>query len=90
MFNYKGYALLRKNTDILYGNISDEYICMINIQSSHKVGDMNVADKVTACMLPTLAVTDAGIDFTQIARSAKRDGLYSALDTAYTWLSSLK
>lgn len=84
---YKGYPLVRKGKELYYGNMSDEYVCMISILSTHKVKDTEVADKVKIF----LSLTDAGDDANQmIARSSDRQNMYEALDIAYTWLSKTK
>lgn len=83
-FTYKGYPLVRNGKQIYYGNMADEYVCMINILSSHKVKDLEVADKVKV----SLALTAEDVDASRmIVKTSDRSGLYEALDVAYIWLS---
>lgn len=87
MFKYKGYPLLRRGAEILYGNIEDDYIILLLLQSVKKIGDLDVASKVSVALLPTSAVTKEGIAVEKCERTHKSDGLYEALDTGYKWLA---
>lgn len=84
-FNYKGYPLVRKGKELYYGNMSDEYVCMITIMSTHKVKELDVADKVRVYLM----LTDEGeTDLSKkLVKNIDRQGLYEALDVASTWLS---
>jgi hypothetical protein len=81
-YTYKGYHLVRKNREIYYGNMAGDYVAKIDIQSSKKVKDLDVADKVRIQLLPT---NTENLDITKI-KTTNRDSLYEALDVAYTWL----
>ncbi len=85
-FTYKGYPLVRKGKVIYYGNMTDEYVVMINIQNSHKVGDLDVADKLKVQLCLTAQDVDAN---KMIQKTSERNGLYEALDLANVWLSRL-
>ncbi|MDR1754838.1 MAG: hypothetical protein LBR74_08040 [Eubacterium sp.] len=80
---YKGYPLVRKGKEIYYGNMSDEYVCMISIVSTHKVKDLEIADKIKVMLLHTAAENDAG---SMILRNSDRDNLYDALEVSHNWL----
>ena len=54
---YKGRPLLRKDNIIYYGSMADKYIIMLQILSSKKVNDLDVADKVSV----QLQLTDSDI-----------------------------
>ena len=43
---YKGRPLVRKDNVIYYGDMSEKYVVMLQIMSTKKEGDMEVADKV--------------------------------------------
>ena len=38
-FTYKGLPLVRKDNTIYYGNMSDKYVAMLTVLSTHKVKD---------------------------------------------------
>ena len=43
-FTYKGLPLVRKDNTIYYGNMSDKYVAMLTVLSTHKVKDLEIAD----------------------------------------------
>ena len=45
-FTYKGVPLVRKGNNIYFGNMYDEFVVMIEILSTEKVGGIDVANKV--------------------------------------------
>ena len=81
-YTYKGYHLVRNNREIYYGNMSEEYVAKIDIQSTKKVKDLEVADKVRIQLLPT---DTENLDITKI-KTTSRESLYEALEVARTWL----
>ena len=81
-YSYKGYHLVRKNREIYYGNMSDDYVAKIDIQSTRKVADLDVADKIRIQLLPT---DTEKLDVTKI-KATSRENLYEALEVAYGWL----
>ena len=84
-FTYKGLPLVRKGNEIYYGNMSDETVSFLQIVSTRKVGDLEVADKVKVFLILT---NTEGVDASEIfKKSSVRNGLYDALDLAYVWLS---
>lgn len=85
-FTYKGYPLVRKGTDIYYGNMTDEYVVMIKILNSHKIGDLDVADKLRV----QLCLTASDIDASKlIQKTSERNSFYEAIDLANVWLTRL-
>jgi len=82
-FTYKGYPLVRKGKQIYYGNMSDDYVCMITIMHTRKIKELEVADKVKVVLMQTAE----DIDISQaIVKNSDRSSLYEALEMAYTWL----
>lgn len=80
---YKGHPFQRKDNIIYYGSFSDKYIIMLQILETKKVGDMDVASKVSV----QLQLTDASIKSRdRIVKKAEKDGLYPAMDVAVVWL----
>ena len=80
---YKGHPFQRKDNIIYYGSFADKYIIMLQILETKKVGDMDVASKVSV----QLQLTDASIKSRdRIVTRAEKDGLYPAMDVAVVWL----
>ena len=83
-FTYKGLPLVRKGNQLYYGNMGDETVAMLQIMSSRKVGDLEVADRVKVFLM----LTDTEVDPSEmIKKNSEQNGLYAALDLAYVWLS---
>ena len=80
---YKGRPLLRTDNIIYYGSMGDKYIAMLQILSTRKVNDLDVADKVSV----QLQLTDSDISSKdRIVKTTTKDGLYDAMDIASIWL----
>ena len=81
---YKGKPLVRCGDTIYYGSMQDKYVIKMDIKSKKKVGDLEVADKVTV----QLMYTDPEIRTRkQIVKTSEKPGLFLALDIADAWLS---
>lgn len=80
---YKGKPLVRKGDEIYYGDMSEKYVVMLKIKSTKKVGDLDVADKVTVYLMST----DNELDITKrIVKTSDKEGLYNAMDIGCIWL----
>lgn len=80
---YKGYPLVRSDKTIYYGNSYDPFIIMIQIATTKKVGEMEIADKVLVQLLntdPDVRPRD------RIVKKSEKKGLYAAMDIATIWL----
>ncbi|MDR2531752.1 MAG: hypothetical protein LBC82_02810 [Oscillospiraceae bacterium] len=86
-FTYKGYPLVRKGRQIYYGNMSDDYVCMITIMATRKIKELEVANKVKVVLMQTAEDVDAS---QMIVKNSDRNSLYEALEMAYTWLDKTK
>ena len=83
ILTYKGHPLMRKDNLIYYGSMADSHIIMLQILESKKVGDLDVASKVSI----QLQVTDPSVKGrAQIVKKAEKTGLYTALDLGAVWL----
>ena len=80
---YKGHPLMRKDNIVYYGSMADSHIVMLQILESKKVGDAEVASKVSV----QLQLTDPSTrSRDRIVKKSEKDGLYSALDVGSVWL----
>lgn len=80
---FKGRPLMRKDNIIYYGSMADTHIIQMQIIDFKKVGDTDVANKVSI----QLMLTDPNIKGrAQIVKKTEKLGLYTALDVAAVWL----
>ena len=81
---YKGKPLVRCGDVIYYGSMKDKYVVRLEIKSKRKVGELEVADKVSV----QLMLTDQTVrNRKQIVKTSEKDGLYLAMDIADVWLT---
>ena len=80
---FKGRPLMRKDNIIYYGSMADSHIVQLQIIDYKKVGDTDVANKVSI----QLMLTDPNIKGRgQIVKKTEKTGLYTALDVGAVWL----
>ena len=80
---YKGHPLMRKDNLIYYGSMADSHIVMLQVLETKKVGDLDVATKVSV----QLQLTDPGAKARdRIVKKSEKDGFYTALDVGCVWL----
>lgn len=80
---YKGHPLRRKDNLIYYGSMADKYIIAIQILSSQKEGDLDVANKISV----QLQLTDPDLKSRdRVVKKSEKDSLYAAMDVASVWL----
>lgn len=80
---YKGKPLVRSGNILYYGNMADNYVVMMQILSTKKVKEMDVADKVQIQLMstnPDLRMKE------RIIKKSEKNGLYAALDIGSVWL----
>ena len=80
---YKGKPLVRMGNTLYYGNMYDPYVVMLQILSTKKVKEMDVAEKVQVQLMstdPDLRMKD------RIIKKSEKNGLYSAMDIGAIWL----
>ena len=83
MLEYKGFPLMRKDSLIYYGNMSDKYIIMMQILATEKHKDLDVATRVSV----QLQLTDPNLKSRdRVVKKTEKDGLYTAMDVAEVWL----
>lgn len=83
VLEYKGHPLQRKDNIIYYGSFADKYIIMMQILSTQKVKDLDVANKVSV----QLQLTDSTLKTKdKNVKRTEKDSLYAAIDVAAVWL----
>ena len=83
VLSYKGHPLRRKDNLIYFGTMAEKYIVMMQILSTKKVGDLDVADEVSVQLqltAPDLKSRD------RVVKKSEKDSLYAAMDVACVWL----
>lgn len=80
---YKGHPLRRKDNLIYYGSMADKYIIAIQILSSQKEGDLDVANKISV----QLQLTDPDLKSRdRVVKKSDLPDLFSAVDMGSIWL----
>lgn len=80
---YRGRLLRRKDNVIYFGTMAEKYIIMLQILSTEKVSDLNVANKVAVRLErtdPDLKARD------RVVKKTEKGDLYAAMDVATVWL----
>lgn len=81
---YKGHPLRRKDNLIYYGSMADKYIIALQILSTQKEGDMDVANKVSV----QLQLTDPDLKSRdRVVKKSEKANLYDAMDVGAIWLA---
>lgn len=81
---YKGRPLVRNGNTIYYGNMTDDFVIMLQINSSKEFGDLDMASKVSIQLINT----DPDVSIKEkIVKSSEKKGLYAAMDIADIWLT---
>ena len=81
---YKGFPLVRHEDVIYYGNMTDDYVVMLQILSKTKVNNMDVANKIKVYQMST----DLSLPPNKaVTKTSEKESLYEALDLANAWLS---
>ena len=80
---YKGRPLMRKDNLVYYGSMADSHIVMLQVLETKKVGDLDVATRVSV----QLQLTDPDLKFRdRIVKKSEKDSLYAAMDIGAIWL----
>ena len=80
---YKGHPLMRKDNMVYYGSMADTHIVMLQVLETKKVGDTDVATRVSV----QLQLTDpAAKSRDRVVKKSEKAGFYTALDVGCVWL----
>lgn len=81
---YKGRPLVRKGNTLYYGSMADPFVIMMQITSTKKIKDLEVANKVTVQLMNT----DPDVrPRERIVKKSEKNGLYDAMDVGSIWLN---
>lgn len=81
---YKGHPLMRKDNLVYYGSMADSHIVMLQILETKKMGDADIATKVSV----QLQLTDPSArSRDRIVKKSEKAGFYTALDVGSVWLT---
>lgn len=80
---YKDKPLVRNGNTMYYGNMSDPFVVIFQINTTKTFKDMEIANKVTI----QLVNTDPNIrPRDRIIKKSEKNGLYAAMDIGSIWL----
>ena len=83
ILTYKGKPLVRKDNMMYYGNMFDKFVVMIQVVSSKKEGDLEIAEKVRVQLINT----DPNVSPQErVVKNSEKKGLYEAMDIGSVWL----
>ncbi len=80
---YKGKPLVRNGNLLYYGHMADDFVIMLTINSLKKMGDLDIADRVTVSLIntdPNVRPKD------KIVKKSEKNGLWPAIDIGAVWL----
>ena len=80
---YKDKPLVRKGNTVYFGDMSEKYVIRFDILSSHKEGDLEVADKIKVNL-----IKNDSDKLDNITKSTEKNGFAEAMQFATTWLES--
>lgn len=80
---YKNRPLVRSGNTIYYGNMADKFVIKMDIKSTKKQDDLDIADKVAVSLVHT---DDNMSPKDRVIKSSEKSGLYEALDLGAIWL----
>lgn len=84
LLSYKGHPLMRKDNMVYYGSMADSHIVMLQVLETKKVGDADIASRVSV----ELQLTDPNVRAKdRIVKKSEKDGFFTALDVGCVWLN---
>ena len=74
---------MRSGNTLYYGSMAEDFVIMIQVLSMRKIGDLDVADRVTVQLLNT----DPDVPLKEkIVKKSEKKGLWAAMDIGTVWL----
>ena len=78
---YKDKPLVRKGNTVYFGDMSEKYVIRLDILTSHKEGELEVADKIKVNL-----VKNDSEKLDNVTKSTEKNGFAEAMHFATTWL----
>ncbi len=78
---YKDKPLVRKGNTIYFGEMTEKFVVRLEILSSHKEGDLEVADKIKVEL-----IKNDSEKLDNVTKSTEKNGFAEAMQFATTWL----
>ena len=78
---YKDKPLVRNKNTVFYGDMSEKVVIKLEILTSHKEGDLDVADKIKV-----LLIKNDSEKLDNIVKSTEKNGFAEAMHFASIWL----
>ena len=79
---YQDKPLVRKGNTLYFGDMSEKFVIRLDILSSHKEGDLEVADKIKVNL-----IKNDSEKLDNVAKSTEKNGFSEAMYFATTWLN---
>lgn len=86
-FSYKNKPLVRKDNVIYYGDMKDDFVAMLTINSSKILKDVRIGNKVFLQLISTDPETAPE---EVVVKHTVKNSLYDALDIAGIWIERYK
>lgn len=85
-FTYKNRPLVRNQNTVYYGRMCDPYVVMMQIHSTKKDGELEVADRISMQMISTdLTVPPDKL----VLKKSEKQGWFQAMEVASSWLDRM-
>mgnify|MGYP003399798622 FL=1 len=78
---YKDKPLVRKGNTVYYGDMSEKYVVKLEILTSHKENDLDVADKIKVMLIKNNAKNED-----DVVKSTEKVGFAEAMNYGIVWL----
>lgn len=78
---YKDKPLVRSGNTVFYGDMSEKFVIKLEILSSHKEGDLDVADKIKVEL-----IKNDSEKLDNVTKSTEKNGFAEAMQFASIWL----
>lgn len=82
-FTYKNRPLVRKGNQIYYGDMSNEVVVLLSVQTEKEFKDLSLAENIQIQLISTDPKTPPQ---DLVIKNATRKGMFEALDLANIWL----
>lgn len=78
---YKDKPLVRSGNTVYYGDMSEKYVVKLEILTSHKENDLEVADKIKVMLIKNNSKNKD-----EVVKSTEKQGFAEAMNFGLVWL----